>query len=643
MRLRGQRQSPQKRHQPLRLEQLEDRTLLSGDLLVAGAAMGSNYNLIQYSQQGGVLSSQPIPLVPGSTQYQAARGLTVDPSGNVDVFDGVLPPGGTLTPALATLSAATNIWSSPQTVSGWGTNGNISYGNVVAYNNYVFASNMQSSGMVRFDDSGGSPELFAPGVSFVQIALGQNGLLYGLENAGGGPTLSQTVEVFNPDTLAQVGNPITLTSAQPIDIRSIAVDGSGNIFAASWGGTIAEYDSKGNPTGASLQLPDNLMSIALDTDGQIAVSGHRGSIYLTNESLTSEQSFRTNLSVAYVTFDHYIGAAPQKVTPTFTSLTGPTITYGQSTVTLGGTITASTGIPPGSVNITLDGMTETAAINPNDGTFSAIFNTSGLGVSGSPYTITYSYAGQNNYAGVTDTSKSLTVTQATTTLSNLSSPTVVIGTTSTTVSGKLGSNSVLPVGQSVTVTLLGSNGSVTSGSGVIGSDGSFSASLNTAALPAGSYTIQYSYAGDANFQGSSGTATLQVTYAVKNLFPLSRPIHAGAALPVILQVNDASGNNLSSAGLTVTAVSLIGPNGQIYTPQPKGRANPGNVFRHVGPDYVYILNTRDLPAGTYTLLVKVGNDPVLHAVTFTVCAPRHGEHHIHRVGHSGHHTHRDRC
>ena len=627
MRLRAQRQSPQKRHQPLRLEQLEDRTLLSGDLLVAGAAMGSNYNLFQYSQQGDLLSSQAIPIVSGSAANpQAVRGLSVDPSGNVDVFDGFLPPSGTLTPALATLSAATQTWAS-QTVSGWGTNGNISYGNVVAYNNYVFASNMQGSGMVRFDASGGS-ELFAPGASFVQIALGQNGLLYGLENDGNGPTINQTVEVFDPNTLAQVGT-ITLSSAQPVDIRSIAVDGSGNIFAAAWGGTITEYDSKGNATGASLQLPDNLMSIALDTDGQIAVSGHRGSVYLTNESLTSDQSFRTNLSVAFVTFDHYIGAT-QTVTPTFSQLAGPTITYGQSSVKLGGTITASTGIPPGSVNITLDGVTETAPIDSSDGSFSAIFNTTGLGVSGSPYTITYSYSGQNNFASVTDTSKSLTVTQAVTTLSGLSSPTVVVGTSSATVSGTLGSNSVLPVGQSVTVTLLGASGALASGSGVIGSDGSFSAILNTAALPAGSYAIQYSYAGDDNFQGSSGAGTLQVTYDVKTLFHGSRPVHAGAVLPIVLQVTDASGQNLSSRQLTVSAVSLIGPNGQTYTPEARGRANPDNVFRHDGRGYVYLLNTRDLPAGTYTLLVQVGNDPVLHAVTFTIRARHHGEHHSHR-------------
>jgi hypothetical protein len=690
---------------------------------------------MQYTPQGVLVSSQPIPKAPGSTEQEDARGLSVDPSGNANVFD------GTATPSLATLSASTQAWSF-QSTPGWGTNANITYGNVIAYKNYLFASNMQqlngqSNGIVRFDSSGSPPVLFAPGASFIQIALGQDGLLYGLKGSLTGPAIRQTVQVFDPDTLASVRT-FTLNSPSPIDIRSIAVDSSGNVLAASWGGTVAEYDKNGNFTGTQVQLDvppfsftENLIDIALDTDGQVAVGGHGGEIYLTDESLTNVQVIVTNQANVFVTFDHYIGAAPQMVTPTFSSLAGPTITYGQSSVTLGGTINAGSGYPPGSVNITMDGVTQSAAISQADGSFSAVFNTSALGVSGSPYTITYSYPAQNNYAAVTDTSKSLTVnqavtalndlssativygtptvtlsgtlssnsilpvgqsltvsligtngpmasgsgtigsdgqfsvsistaalaagsytieysyggddnftgrtdtsnsltvSQATTTLSGLTSSNIVVGTSSVTFSGTVSSNSVLPVGQSVTVTLLGTSGPLASGSGVIGSDGSFSATLNTAALPAGSYTIQYSFVGDANFQSSGGSGTLQVSYAVNILSSTSRPVHAGRALPIKLQVTDVSGNNLSSADLTVTAVTLIGPNGQTYTPHAKGKANSNNLFHRVGQKYKYDLNTRGLPAGTYTLLVKVGNDPVLHAITFIVRDRRDCRHHQH--------------
>ncbi len=837
MRLRAQRRSPHSRRNPLTLEKLEDRTLLSGNLIVSAEVPGTaNYNLMQYTQQGALVSSQPIPPTPGATETPDARGLSVDPSGNVNVFD------GTQSPSVATLSSSTQNWLF-QTTPGWGTNSNITYGDVVAYKNYIFASNMQqlngqSNGIVRFDSSGGPPVLFAPGSSFIQIALGQDGLLYGLESSGR-PTISQTVQVFDPDTLAPVRT-FTLNSSAPNDIRSIAVDRYGNILAASWGGNVTEYDKNGNPNGASILLKspfgfsENLLSIALDTDGQVAIGGHQGDIYLTNESLTNVQIIQTNQWNAFVTFDHYIGTAPQMVTPTFSSLVGPSITYGQASVTLGGTLSADSSYPPGSVNITLAGQTESAAINPSDGSFSAVFNTSTLGAATSPYTITYSYPGQNNFAAVTDTSQSLTVNQAVTTLSNLAAPTIVYGTSTVTLSGSLESNSVLPVGQDVTVsligvngpvasgsgtinsnglfsvtidtaaleagsytieyayagdanftavtdtsnaltinqattslsglssatidygtsavtlsgtlgsdsvlpvgqdvavTLIGTNGSVASGSGAIDGNGQFSVSINTAALNAGSYTIQYvyvgdanftastdtsttltinqattalsslsssrvvvgtrkvtfsgtvssdsvlpvgqsvtvtlvgakgsvargsgvidnsgnftvtinthklavgsytieySYAGDANFQGSNGSGTLLVTYAIKKHSGTFRPVRSGAELPIRLEVTDAWGKNLSSAHLTVTAISLIGPNGQRYSPHAEGRTDANNAFCHVHGGYVYDLDTHGLPAGTYTLLVKVSNDPVLHVITFGVHDRREREHHRHK-------------
>jgi hypothetical protein len=598
----------------LRLERLEDRVLLAGNLLITGEVPGQYaYNLQEYTQQGALVGSQSIPQAPGATETEDARDLSVGPNGNVNIYD------GTNTPSLATLSAATNTWSY-QTLSGWSTVNNITYGGVAAYKNYVFASSMNtdnSGGLVRFNTTDGTAVPFGQGSNFIQVTLGLDGQLYGLET-------NDTVQVFNPDTLAPQRTFTLVNGPDGNNIRSIAVDASGNVLAASWNGYVASFDPKGNYTGSSVELKspygfvDNLINLALDTDGQVAVGGRHGEIFLTNESLTSVQTIQTQLQNVFVTFDHYIGTAPQTVTPTFESLAGPTITYGQPTVTLGGRISAGAAYPTGNVNITVNGVTEAAAINPADGSFSASFDTSKLGVAGSPYTITYSYPGANNIAAIQDTSKSLTVLPAVTTLSDLSSPTVVVGRPTVAVSGTVGSNSVLPVGQSVTVTLVGANGTVASGSGVIGSDGRFSVGLNIAALPVGSYTLQYKYAGDANFDASSGSGTLQITYAVTPLFDTSKPVHAGAALPIKLAVSDALGDDLASANLSVTAVSLVGPNGAIYTPQAKGHANPGNLFRHVGYGYLYNLNTAGLTAGTYTLFVKVGDDPVLHAVSFVI-------------------------
>ena len=76
------------------------------------------------------------------------------------------------------------------------------------------------------------------------------------------------------------------------------------------------------------------------------------------------------------------------LTPAFSNLSSPTITYGAATTTLSGTISAGTSIPTGNVKITINGAFVNAAINATTGAFSTSFDTHALPVSGSPYTIT---------------------------------------------------------------------------------------------------------------------------------------------------------------------------------------------------------------------------------------------------------------
>jgi hypothetical protein len=549
---------------------------------------------MDYTQAGTRVSMQSIPPVPGSTQYQSVSGLSVDPSGNVQVFENNLPA------YLATLSKSG--WSF-QTTPGWGIGSNITYGEVAAYKNDVFASNMQTlngvgHGIVRFDSSGGAPVLFADGTGSLQLTLGLDGLLYELVGNGNSPAPNPTIEAFNPDTLALVRT-IRLSTSFSSDIRSIAVDGSGNIYAADWEGTLTKYDPNGTALKTQTGYTENLMNVAIDTDGTIAVGGRNGGIYLSDESLSSLRAIQTGQWNVFVTFDHYIGTAPQTVTPSFSSLAGPTISYGQSSVTLGGTITAGAYYPPGSVNITVNGVTESAAINSSNGTFSASFNTSTLGVSGSPYTITYKYAGEGNYAAITDTSKSSTVNQAVTTLTNLSSPTIVYGTPSTTLSGTLGTNSVLPVGQSMNVTLTNSQGTVVaSGSGTIASSGPFSANINTASLDAGSYTIQYRYAGDNNFQGASDSSkSLTISPATTSLNNLSSPTVVYGTPSVTLSGTVGS-NSVLPVGQTVSVI-LSGANGPV-------EAGSGNIG--IDGHFDIPFDTGSLDAGPYTILYSYAGD-----------------------------------
>ncbi len=78
--------------------------------------------------------------------------------------------------------------------------------------------------------------------------------------------------------------------------------------------------------------------------------------------------------------------------PAFSGLTGLAATYGGH-ATLGGTISSGTVVPSYEyLNISIGGVTQQAFIG-FDGTFTATFDLSGLSALDSPYTITYSYAG----------------------------------------------------------------------------------------------------------------------------------------------------------------------------------------------------------------------------------------------------------
>ena len=97
------------------------------------------------------------------------------------------------------------------------------------------------------------------------------------------------------------------------------------------------------------------------------------------------------------------------LTPAFSDLSSPTITYGTPETTLSGHISGSAGVPAGDVEITLDSTTLLAPIQP-DGSFSATFGTATLGVG--TYAVSYHYGGNSFYTS-TDASGSVTVLKAT--------------------------------------------------------------------------------------------------------------------------------------------------------------------------------------------------------------------------------------
>jgi hypothetical protein len=124
----------------------------------------------------------------------------------------------------------------------------------------------------------------------------------------------------------------------------------------------------------------------------------------------------------YITATATATIAIAKATPVFSGLSGPTINAGATPTGLSGTLKAGTLIPPGSVSITLNGVTQSAAITSETGAFSSSFATGALTPANSPYTIIYSYAGDTNFTAA-DASRSLTASYTFVGLKNAPPPT----------------------------------------------------------------------------------------------------------------------------------------------------------------------------------------------------------------------------
>jgi hypothetical protein len=241
-----------------------------------------------------------------------------------------------------------------------------------------------------------------------------------------------------------------------------------------------------------------------------------------------------------------------------------------------------------------------------------------LGVTGAG-TFTVSVTVSDGHGSVASSGPvSVTVAKATPSFS-LSGPQVIEdGTGHTTLSGLLTYGSFIPTG-SVTVTVNGVSQSVP-----LASDGSFSATFNSASLGVGSLTISYSYGGDANFTAASATGVLDVTYGILTLYDTTKGKKAGSVLPVQIELVNTSGQDVSSSGVTVTAVGIapVSNPSAIQPATSPGNSDPGGVFQFVGgkqPFYQFNLQIPDdLAAGTYFFYFTVAGDPVQHAVQFTV-------------------------
>ncbi len=242
--------------------------------------------------------------------------------------------------------------------------------------------------------------------------------------------------------------------------------------------------------------------------------------------------------------------------PSFSNLTqNAKITYGNTTVTLTGTLSApgpvypppSTMDNPEIVTVTIDGgiPQQSTMIKDDTGDFTIVYNTTGIDAQHSPHTIKYEYAGDggNFTAASPDTSTSLTVGLATPSFSGITQPAAIdYGTPSIMLTGVVSAPgpvypppSTMDNPEIVTVTIDNNAQPTPISDNVGGFKIGFVTTSQSFTIPAGMYPIIYSYPGDGkNFNPApNNTATtLTVNKVPVTSFTVTGPSTATYGDPV---------------------------------------------------------------------------------------------------------------
>jgi hypothetical protein len=142
------------------------------------------------------------------------------------------------------------------------------------------------------------------------------------------------------------------------------------------------------------------------------------------------------------------------------------------------------------------------------------------------------------------------------------------------------------------------------------------APIDTATVGAKTFNVQ---ATDQAGNASTVTVTYTVGYGVCPLFDQTKAHKPGSTIPIKLRLCDASGNNLSSPDIAVTALGTVRLSdfapGEV---EDSGNANPDDNFRFADDRYTFNLKTTGLTTGTYLLVFKAGNAPTTHSVQFQI-------------------------
>jgi len=331
-------------------------------------------------------------------------------------------------------------------------------------------------------------------------------------NAGG--TAGFTVTVNNTGPSPSVAAAATLSDPLP-------ALGSGNLWSINThapGTNPGEFELVGTAGNQVLELIAGA-ALQSNTPQAVDVTGVTTPSLSPTATLTTTATLDSpDVTVRNLTRSATITVISQQ--PAFAGLSSATITYGTPTTTLTGNLAAGgSGIAGASVSITLNSVVQTATTD-SSGYFTTTFNTAALGVAGSPYPVTYAFAGDSNYPPATDNSTTETVTKATPTVQVSDAGGVYTDNpfpATATVTGVSGTPSSSLEG--VTPSLTYYTGSTASGTPLPG-----------APTAVGTYTVLASFAGSADYQAASNTATFAITQTAITGFAVSWGSSGSAAL-----------------------------------------------------------------------------------------------------------------
>jgi Bacterial Ig-like domain (group 3)/Galactose oxidase, central domain len=473
-------------------------------------------------------------------------GIRFDPTNQPVSFTVAVPNGVTTPLGIQTVNALNN----PETVTG---------------NNSVIIQISSSSSTGRFDTNNGGT--FA--TSSLTLTISQNNTsrtadFFYRDTAAGNVTLTATVTARTGQVpVALIGKTATITKtvnkANTTTTLNLLTGTNPSTYGDSltFRATVAHATPGGAGTPAgNVEFYDGATLIST-----VALSGSTADLITSTLSVTGSPHSITARYLGDGNFNNSTSAGVshkvEKATPVFTNLTGPTITFGDTPTTLSGTIKAGSLVPSGSVSITLNGVTQLAAIDAATGNFSSSFATGALGVAASPFTITYSYAGDANFNGAgPDTSKSLTILKATPTVSVTGGTFTYNGNPHAATGFAYGIGGVSDVlSPAVTFSYVGT-GSTTYGP------------TATAPTNAGTYQVTASFAGNDNYTSASNTATITInkaTQAITGFTPASPITYSPGGTFALSATGGASGNPVTFASTTPSVCTVSGSTATIVS------------------------------------------------------------------------------